>query len=181
MLKHLFEKRDQRFFKGARPEALMAAVATFWRSHQFSVDFQGPNAVGGAQFASRLGLRRTYAVRADPAADGYMVSLNFAADLTDEGAVVGVVGAIVLLPVTVAVGAVSYLEYENDANALIRLFWDYLNYYAATFGAQPVPLPPAIAPAALGAPLLCAKCGAPNESDSKFCKACGTALTRPPA
>lgn len=176
MLKHLFSKHDQRHFRGAKPEGLLAAISTFWRSHQFSVDFQGPTAVAGTQYVSKLGLRRTYSVRADPVEDGYLVSVTFAADLTDEGAVVGIVGAVLLLPAALAVGAVSYVEYENDANALLRMFWDYLNYYSGTFGAQPSALPPAPAVPALGAALTCPKCGARSDPDSKFCKYCGSPL-----
>ena len=45
---------------------------------------------------------------------------------TGEGAVVGVVSAVLLLPVTFAARAVSYVEHEGDARRQMNDFWSYI-------------------------------------------------------
>jgi hypothetical protein len=112
------------------------------------------------------------------------VDLTFSAELTDEGAVVGVVGAILVLPITVAVGAVSYMEYENDAQRLMNEFWSYLYAFPKnpTFpsGAPPSPTwaegqtaQPAVQFTAPPQPRSCPSCKSSLDRDSKFCKYCG--------
>lgn len=186
MIKNLFTKHDHRSMPGITKEQAMQAAAWFWRSRQFSVGFTSPHSLQGAQFYSKLGLRQSINVFVVDEGPNVGIDLSLSAELTDEGAAVGLVGAVVLFPVTLVVGAVSYMEYENDAQRLIAEFWS----YAAAFpknpqpptgpvpppswaqGQQAQPSPPTAAPAAR----LCPGCNAPMDPDSKFCKYCGTKL-----
>ena len=119
MIKNLFTKHDHRSMPGITKEQAMQAVAWFWRSRQFSVGFTSPYSLQGAQFYSKLGLRQSINVFVVDEGPSVGIDLSLSAELTDEGAAVGLVGAVVLFPVTLAVGAVSYIEYENDAQRLI--------------------------------------------------------------
>ena len=114
------------------------------------------------------------------------VDINLSAELTDEGTAIGIVGAVLVLPLTVAVGAVSYIEYENDANRLIAEFWSYLHAFPGN------PQPPSgpaqspswakgqaaqpSGPAPSATARTCPSCGVPADADAKFCKGCGTKL-----
>jgi hypothetical protein len=187
MIKNLFTKNDRRSFAGISKEQAMQAAGWFWRSRQFGVTYTSPYSLRGGQFYSRLGLRQTVDVWATDDGTGVAVDVTFSAELTDEGAVVGVVGALLVLPVTVAVGAVSYIEYENDAQRLMTEFWNYV--YSFPKNPQP-PSDPTPAPVvAQGqtpqasaqpkpAPIwrTCPKCSSTLDMDSKFCKQCGAKL-----
>jgi hypothetical protein len=195
MIKNLFTKRDHRLVPGITKEQAMQAASWYWRSRQFGVSFTSPFSMSGGQFYSRLGLRQSIYVYAVDEGSSVAVDISLSAELTDEGAAVGIVGAVLLFPVAVAVGAVSYLEYENEATRLLNDFWVYMN----TFPKNPQPPPPApLPPWAQGqtaqpvsgtvptpAPSTgptasqmktCPACGMSVDSDSKFCKSCGTKL-----
>jgi hypothetical protein len=182
MIKNLFTKHEHRSLSVITKEQAMQAAAWFWRSRHFSINFTSPFSFQGDQFYSKLGLRQSIVFYCSDESQNVGLDLSFSAELTDQGAVVGVVGAVLLLPVTVAVGAVSYIEYENDAQRLMNDFWAYLQSFPGN--PQP-PAAPATAPAwaqgqapvpatAMPAARTCSSCGALIDADSKFCKHCGS-------
>ena len=178
MIKNLFTKHEHRMFPGVTRERAVQGAAWYWRSRQFGVNSPSPYALEGAQFSSKLGLRQQVRVTCFETGQGVGIDISFSGELTDEGAAVGAVGAILVLPVAVAVGAVSYMEYENDANSLLRDFWSYMS--SCTANPQP---PDAAPPSPSGTqgdarehPQTCPGCSAPADTDSKFCRYCGTRL-----
>ena len=186
MIKNMFTKRDHRNIAGITKEQVMNAAGLFWRSRQFGVNYLSPFSMRGEQFYSKLGLRQSVDVITMDEGGGTGVDLQMSAGLTDTGTVVGIVGAIVVLPVAAAVGAVSYIEYENDATRLMNEFWNYVYTFAKdgkppapaptpawAQGQAPVQTPPAVSPKP---PATCSKCGAPVDADSLFCKHCGSKL-----
>jgi hypothetical protein len=181
MIKNLFTKRDHRVFPGLSKEQAMQAAGWFWRSRNFGVNYTSPYSLIGSQFYTRLGLRQSINVWAAEEGKDVGVDVSFSAELTDEGAAVGLVGAVLVLPVTIAVGAVSYIEYENDAQRLMNEFWGYLQGFPRN------PAPPS-GPAAIPTwakekpapsapqPKMCPLCRSILDSESVFCKYCGTRL-----
>lgn len=179
MIKHLFTKHEHRILAGMTKEQAAQGAAWYWRSRQFGINFTSAYTLAGAQYYSKLGLRQQVSVVCFEMGQGVGVDLNLSAELTDEGAVVGAVGAVLVLPVTVVVGAVSYLEYENDANQMLRDFWTYMSSYVSDPRPPEGPSPPptwAVAQAAAKGVPACPGCRAPVDPDSKFCKYCGTRL-----
>src|SRR4030043_214798 len=98
MIKNLFTKHERRSFPGITKEQVMQAAGWFWRYRQFGVTYTSPYSLRGGQFYSRLGLRQSVVVWAVDAGPTTGVDVTFSAELTDEGAVVGVVGALLVLP-----------------------------------------------------------------------------------
>jgi len=187
MMKNLFTKHDRRSFAGITKEQAMQAAGWFWRYRQFGITYTSPYSLRGGQFYSRLGLRQSVDVWAVDDGPNVGVEVTFSAELTDEGAVVGVVGALILLPVTVAVGAVSYIEYENDAQRLMTEFWNYVYNFPKNpqppAGSPPAPawaqgqIPQAAAqPTSTATAKSCPTCSSVLDQDSKFCKHCGAKL-----
>jgi len=184
LIKNLFTRHERRGFAGITKEQVMQAAGWYWRYRQFGITYSSPFSLKGGQFYSKLGLRQSVDVSAVDDGPSVGVDVTFSAELTDEGAVVGVVGAILVLPVTVAVGAVSYIEYENDAQRLMNDFWNYL----FSFPKNPVPPsgPPGQPTWAQGqapqpamqftgppAARTCPSCRSALDIDSRFCKYCG--------
>jgi hypothetical protein len=187
MIKNLFTKRDHRSIPGLTKEQAMQAASWFWRSRQFGVNFTSPYSVHGEQFFSRLGLRQSVDVYAADEGSNVGIDLTISAELTDAGGVVGLVGAVIWLPITVVGGAVSYMEYENDAHRLMAEFWSYVSAFPANPQppSGPAPLPawahgqppqPAVQPAGVATARVCPRCGGSAEADSAFCRYCGTKL-----
>lgn len=182
MIKDLFTKRDHRSIPGITKDQAIQAASWYWRSRQFGVTFTSDFSLRGEQFYSKLGLKQSVDVWVRDEGQNTGIDLSFSASLTDEGAVVGVVGAVLLLPVTVAVGAVSYMEYESDAQRLMNDFWAYVyNFTKSPSPPAGQPAPPLWAggqpaqPAAQPPPArTCASCGEHMDPDAKFCKMCGS-------
>ena len=186
MIKNLFTKRDHRSISGLTKEQAMQAAGWFWRSRQFGVNFSSPYSLHGEQFYSKLGLRQSVDVYAVDEGGNAGVDLQLSAELTDTGAVAGIAGAVIWLPITVAVGAVSYIEYENDAQRLMAEFWSYLYSFPKNpqppSGPVPVPswaqgqAPQPTTPVPSQAAQSCPSCGGVADPDAKFCKHCGARL-----
>jgi hypothetical protein len=160
-IQRLFSRRDARTFPNTTKEDVITRVSEFLRQAQFRIDFVAPFQLHAEQFYQKLGLRRVMDVWVSDSGTGTVVSIDFSATLGDAETAVGLVGAVLYLPLAVAVGAVSYLDYEADANAMMQSLWAYLS------SGQPAPG---------GAPTMprrCGNCGQPLDPDARFCKRCG--------
>ena len=160
----MFEKREVRFVPGVRREAMWTKGWDWWVRQGFQLTQTGPYRCHGASFYARIGLRREFDLIIDDASDGCTVDLTFHATLTEEGLVVGAVTALLLLPVAVLGGAVSYSEYETDARNLILAFWQTVSPSPGASGSQAPAMPPP-----------CKGCGSALLPDWKVCPYCGRA------
>ncbi|MGQ9587520.1 MAG: zinc ribbon domain-containing protein, partial [Thermoplasmata archaeon] len=178
---------EHRSFEGLTKEQVMQAAGWFWRSRQFGVNYTSPYSVHCELFYSRLGLRQSVDLYAVDEEKKTGVAINFSAELTDEGAILGAVGAVLILPVAAVVGAVSYVEYENDAQRLTNEFWNYLGGFSknpqppsgpisAPSWAQAQPPQVVLEPKPAFHTRSCPSCGVLVEDDSKFCRHCGKKL-----
>lgn len=177
----MFEKRDYRIVPGAKAADVWAKTWDWWQRAGFALYHVGPNHFTGASYYSNLGLRREVEVRLTEANGALYVDLGFRARITDEGAVGGAVAAVVFFPVAAVGGAVSWSQYESDANNLMWSFWQFLAQATGKpsqiLGLSPLPYgqpyavtpPPPATPAARA----CAKCGAGMAADWKACPYCG--------
>jgi hypothetical protein len=160
-IQRLFSRRDARTFPNTSKEDITTRVSEFLRQAQFRIDFSSPFQIHAEQYYQKLGLRRVMDVWINDSGPGTVVSIDFSATLGDAETAVGLVGAVLYLPLAVAVGAVSYLDYESDANALIQSLWSYLSAGQPVPGAVPM------------MPRRCGNCGLPLDVDARFCKRCG--------
>ena len=142
-------------------------VRMFLRQAHFQTSDIDRQHVHGEQFFQKLGLRRAMDVWVNPQGDGSIVTLDISATLGDPEAAVGLLGAVIYLPLAIAVGAVSYLDYERDATSLIASLWNYLDTLDARPSASNIESAPR-----------CSNCGLSLDSDSRYCKRCG-AQVRP--
>jgi len=157
-IQRLFSRRDSRTFQNVSREEMVTRVSEFLRQAQFRIDFYSPFQLHAEQFYQKLGLRRVMDVWVGDAGPGVSVSIEFSATLGDTETAVGLVGAVLYLPLAVAVGAVSYLDYESDATAMIQSLWSYLS------SSQ---MPP------VDMQRRCGNCGLGLDADARFCKRCG--------
>jgi hypothetical protein len=177
MIRNLFSMHDHRPVNGVTKEQAVQASAWFWRSRNFGVNFASPFSFSGARFESKLGLRQSVSVYVVDEGDNVGVDVMFSAELTDEGAVLGAVGAVVFLPAAAAVGAVSYVEYENDAQRLLGEFWTHLYAFPKDDGAKASKAAAGKASkGGRGAGRTCPGCETKQDGDAKYCKHCGIKL-----
>jgi hypothetical protein len=175
--RQLFTKREQHFYEGVKKEQMVEKASSFWYQSRFSVSFPAQFQIHGENVETKIGLRQVVDVWVIDSGSSVTVDLMFSAMLGDQETAVGVVGAIIILPVAAVVGAVSYLEYENDARNLMNTFWGYLDSLATSMGGrmtQPSPPTTVSAGSVPGPP--CPKCGLTTEGDAIFCKRCGERL-----
>ncbi|MBI0582614.1 MAG: zinc ribbon domain-containing protein [Methanomassiliicoccus sp.] len=160
-LQRLFVRRDARSYPSLSVDGAADRVGTFLGQAQFQVFRVGPQQFHGEQYFQKLGLRRAIDVWINAQDGGSVVTAEISATLGDTEAAVGLVGAIIYLPLAVAVGAVSYIDYERDANSLMMALWTYLSS-------------PGAPGEGVRAERRCGNCGAVLETDARFCKYCGT-------
>lgn len=159
----MLEKRDVRFLPGARREAVWARAWEWWSRQGFQLSQTGPYRCRGTSVYARIGLKRELDLAIDEASGGCSADLTFRARITDEGLIAGAVTAVVLWPVALVGGAVSYSEYESDARNLLLAFWQFVS---------PAPdAPAATQPPEM--PLPCKACGSALLPDWKVCPYCG--------
>ncbi|WP_019178165.1 zinc ribbon domain-containing protein [Methanomassiliicoccus luminyensis] len=155
-IQRLFARRDRRTYPGAAMGEIVGRADTFLGQSQFRVEHVSPTQLHAEQYYQKLGLRRVVDLWFQEDGGNVTVTMDFSATLGDGEAVVGLVGALVWLPLTVAVGAVSYLDYQRDADTFAWSFWKYLGSSSAPYsGAR------------------CGNCGLELDRDSSFCKRCG--------
>jgi hypothetical protein len=96
-------------------------------------------------------LKREFFLTLNQQKEDTHVDLRVNAKITDEGMVGGVAAAVIVWPVALVGGALSYNEYEKDANTMIYNFWGFVNQLTDQEGSippgwhpsgQPPPPPP---------------------------------------
>lgn len=161
-LQRLFVRRDSRMFSQLSPDDAVGSVRRFLGQAQFNIYDVGPYQLHAEQFFQKLGLRRAMDVWVSSQTGGAVVTAEISATLGDTEAAVGLVGAIIYLPLAVAVGAVSYIDYEQDANALLMSLWNYLASSGSRSGGE-----------SGVQERRCGNCGLTLDPDARFCKRCG--------
>jgi hypothetical protein len=163
-LQRLFVRRDSRMFNQLTPEDAVAWVGTFLGQAHFYVYNVNPYQLHAEQYFQKLGLRRAMDVWVSRQDGAAVVTAEISATLGDSEAAVGLIGAIIYLPLAVAVGAVSYIDYEQDANALLMSLWSYLGSAGPRGGGA-------------AQQRRCGNCGLELDPDARFCKRCGAQVT----
>jgi hypothetical protein len=158
----MFEKREVRSFPNVRREDAWTRSWDWWSRQGFRLTQTGPYRIHGSSFYSRIGLRREFDLVIKESAGGSRIDLSFSAQVTDEGVIAGAVTAVLLFPVAVLGGAVSYTEYETDARNLMLAFWQHLGSASAGPSGGSV-----------GMPSPCPGCGSALLPDWKACPYCG--------
>jgi len=157
-LQHLFTKRDQRAVPSA-PEEALARAGDFLRQTQFHVELVSPTRLHAEQYQQKLGLRRVMDLYTERSPGGTLVTAELSATLGDEAAALGIAGALLIFPLTAAVGVLSYVDYESDANSLLSSLWGHLSFTAS--GDMP----------------RCTDCGLEAGPGDRFCRQCGGQVT----
>jgi|GEM_PF-1561203 hypothetical protein len=162
-IQHLFTKREQRIVSSQSKETLMQRTAAYWRNNGYRIDFLGPYLMHAQHLESHLGLRQVVDISITDYGENYTVDLTLSANIGDAETAVGVVGVLVVPLAAVAIGAVSYMDYDERANRAIYNYWVHIYNQANPQSA----LPPA------PGKMKCPNCAAEIDSDSKYCRNCG--------
>jgi len=182
----MLERRDYRVIPGVKTTDVWAKAWDWWQRTGFALAHLGPNQFTGSSVYSKIGLRREVEVRFTESNEALYVDVAFRARFTEAGVVGGAVAAVIFWPVAVVGGALSWSEYENEANALLASFWHFLWQTtgkasqilfatAPPFGSPYAVTPPA-APASAVAKT-CQKCGAGLASGWRACPYCGQPIS----
>lgn len=137
----MFERREQRTYQ-ANMEKLFPYVCDYWRVQGFNISQPTPYNLHGEHYRSTLGLRRICDVYLREHQGYVYIDAAFRAQLTDEGAVAGTAAAILFFPAAVVGGAISYAEYEDDANRMLWGFWNYAQTVSTSLTANAGAPPP---------------------------------------
>jgi len=130
----MFEKWESRVYPKADARVVHAHAFKWWQSQGFGLSEMGPGQFIGSS-ASRYGLQREATVTVRDLGERTLVELRMRAHITDEGVIAGGLALVLLWPVAVVGGAVSYARYEEDAINLMSTFWRALEVAASI---QPV-------------------------------------------
>lgn len=189
MEENVLDRRDYRVIPGVKVADLWPRAWEWWQRAGFAVYAVGPNHLTGSSVYSKIGLTREIEVRLQEANDAVYVDVAFRARMTEAGVVGGAAAAVLFWPIAVVGGALSYSEYESDAQALLANFWQHLWQVTGRpsqilfvtsppFG-TPYPVAPPPTPPGTRA---CSRCGAGLAPAWKVCPYCGqaTAGNAPP-
>lgn len=202
----VFEKFESWTFLSPPSEKAVPAMWNFWSQRGYHLQSTGPSSFQGRSFQSRIGIHRVVDVTAQPAGSGVVVGLRYRADVNPEVAAGGVVVAVLLLPVAVLGGALSWHTYESDWS---RERWDFWQFLTGTSEGRPAPgtspppppssplfgqsapspvpspstgaAPPSSVPlsgpsSSKAGPRACPTCGARATGAGRFCATCGAPL-----
>jgi hypothetical protein len=133
----MFDKREYRMYQGVKRDLIYSQIFNYWTRHGFHVTQISPFHIQGESYQSNIGLRREFYLRLDEYGDSTYIDLTFRARVTDTGAVGGVAAAVIFWPAAVVGGALSYSEFEKDANSLIYHFWGYVDKISNQRGSVP--------------------------------------------
>ena len=174
----MFDKREYRMYQGIKREDIYPQVCDFWARQGFYVAQLGPYHIHGQSYYSKIGLKREFYLRMDENQGNTYIDIQFQAKITDTGLVGGAAAAILLWPVAVVGGALSYTEYENDAKNLMWNFWGHVDPLAKQAGVPSPPPPPVQPPppAAQQPSVPCQGCGALLPPQWKACPYCGKTI-----
>ncbi len=150
----MFEKFEAWTLLSPAADQVFNSSWAFWGQRGYRMLSTGPTSFQGRSFQSRLGLYRVVDVTVVPAGNGAVVQFRYRADVSESGAVGGVVLAVVLLPVAVVGGAISWHTYETDFTNERWAYWNFLSaqMHASLASGSVAPPPPSPGSAAVSAP-----------------------------
>jgi hypothetical protein len=134
----------------------------------------------------KWGLHRVIDVMVVPWEGGANVQLHFRAAPTDEGLVVGTVGAVVFFPAAVAGAAISWDKYESDwQDTRARIWWGFTQLPDArpvtNYAVAPQPQAPLGPQAQPAQPRpqgpVCPACHTALPPGARFCFSCGLSIS----
>jgi hypothetical protein len=178
----MFEKREYRMYKGIKKDKIYKEITDYWSSQGFYVNQISAYYLFGQSYYERIGLRREFYLYLEEKDGDTHINLHFFAKITDTGTIGGLAAAVIALPVAVVGGAISYHEYEKDANSLMYHFWSHLDKITHQPSKIPsqapkppsqikeTPSPDKIEKVSTEA---CAECGALLPPSWKACPYCG--------
>jgi len=176
----VLEKRDFRVIKGVKVDDVWKQSWDWWQRSGFALSQRGPAHFLGSSYYSKIGLRREVEIRLQESDNTLYVDLSFRARITDEGAVGGAVTAVLFWPVAAVGGAISWSEYEDEANRLITNYWHFLSQVTGKPsqippGAPPPPLAPSTPAPPSSSPTVkkCSQCGSDLDANWRTCPFCG--------
>ncbi len=186
----MFERQEIWYFDAPTPKDLFDSAWKTLSAAGFPLTPTSGFGFQGKSVSPTWGLHRLVEVMVTPWNQGAAVQVRFRAAPTDEGLAVGVVGAIVFLPVAVVGGAISWDKYNNDWTEVRTRLWSALQQTPGarpSSWAPPPPTPPAAPPPAApqtatapSAGSSCPSCKAPQPLGAKFCNQCGATISSPP-
>jgi hypothetical protein len=124
-------------YKNVKRDDIYPKVCDFWARQGFHVAQLSPFQIRGESYHQKIGLRREFYLRLDESDGNTYIDLQFQARISDEGAVGGVAATVIFWPVAVVGGALSYSEYEKEANNLMYNFWIYVDQLTNQRGELP--------------------------------------------
>ena len=144
----MFEKFESWSFVSPGPAEVFASSWTYWGQRGYRMMSTGPSSFQGRSFQSRLGLYRVVDITVVPSGTGTVVQMRYRADVSEAGAAGGVILAVVLFPVAVVGGAISWHEYETDFQNERWAYWNFLSSQVHVAPATGTPVPQAPPPSA---------------------------------
>lgn len=180
----MFERFESWLFTAPHAGDAFTAVWAAMSQAGFGLTSTSSCSFQGRSISPKWGLHRLLEITVLPWGEGANIQVRFRAAPTDEGLIVGVVGAVVLLPAAVVGAAISWDKYENDWQDTRTRLWSYLVQAAnarpwsptasppGTMAAQP-PLPPP-----LPSESVCHSCHTALPPGARFCYSCGSTTSQ---
>ena len=159
-IQRLFVRRERKAYK-APIEGLSDKIHVFLEQAGFVIDNISISSMHGEQSFDKLGLKRTMDIWISDSEGLATVNVECSATLENSKAAVGLIGAVLMLPVAVVAGAVSYLDYDKDAEYLITSLWDYLDTNSMSISTK-----------------RCGNCGLELRPAARFCMRCGAQVRK---
>lgn len=175
-------------YRDVSRDEIYPKLGDFWTRHGFYVSQIQPYYLYGQSYQERIGLRREFYLFLEERDGDTYVNLHLFARITETGMVGGLAAAVIAWPVAIVGGAISYHEYEKDANSLMYYFWSFMEELTNKKSEIPTkpPEPPKTKQFTEERPSTekleklktntCKKCGALLPKDWKACPYCGKSL-----
>jgi hypothetical protein len=134
----LFSKREVLVYKNVDIDLMIPQLMDYWTRMGFYVTQMSPHYLSGVAYGEEMGIRSQFNLTIFPRGEYTTFDLYTQGEIQTSSIVILVIIAVLLWPVALILGLVSYFKYDSRSKSSMYNFWGFLNHITGQAGVPPI-------------------------------------------
>jgi hypothetical protein len=134
----LFDRNERMVYDNINTNGLNSKISEYWTQNGFYITQSTPTFVSG-EGPEEWGLKPMFSAYVNTQGSKSYIDLVLSGTLTQNGIILLVILSVLIWPLAIILGFLSYTKLEDKSKSFSYYFWDSLNKYTGKTGAPSMP------------------------------------------